>query len=139
MSRALLIGAEPDRPLGYTYVQEQPYDAVVIGSLTLSQTLHFSCEAALQALAEGKSVVLYTPGLPTAPRNRALAASLAEKHRQMKSWGILFTDGGQKRLITAQEAQKMLACGAVPAPGAVMTPLAKEILEGREGSAAGGR
>ena len=127
MTRAFLIGSEP--PLGYTYVTEPPFDTVVIGSLTLSQLLHFREEAALQALAEGKSVILYTPGLPESPKNRALAASLASSRRELKSWGIVFTDGGQKKLITAQQARTMRQQGLAPAPGAVLTPLAKEILE----------
>ena len=130
MSRALLIGNEPACALGYTYVQDPPFDAVVIGSLTLSQALRFSDDRALNALAEGKSVVLYTPGLPEAPKNRALSAALASARRELKSWGILFTDGAQKKLITAQEARSMRAAGRSPGPGAVMTPLAKEILEG---------
>ena len=129
MSRALLLGPEPACPLGYTYVSEPPYDAVVIGSLTIGQALRFSDERVLGALAEGKSVVLYTPGLPEVPRNRALSASLASARREMKSWGILFTDGAQKRLVTAQEARQLRASGAQPGPGAVLTPLAKEILE----------
>ena len=128
--RALLIGKEPGYPLGYTYVQAAPYDAVVIGSLTLSQALRFADETALQALAEGKPVVMYTPGFPEAPKNRALAASLAASRREMKNWGILFTDGGQRKLITAQEAKMMLAAGKRPGAGAVLTPLAKEIMEG---------
>ena len=128
MSRALLIGAEPSRPLGYTYVSEAPFDAVVIGSLTLGQALRFCDEATLGALAEGKPVVLYTPGLPEVPKNRALAASLASSRREMKNWGILCTDGGQKRLITAQEARTMRSSGISAGPGAVLTPLAKEIL-----------
>ncbi len=132
MRRALLLGTPPAAELGYTYVQEAPYDAVVIGSLTLSQTLRFGEEPALQALAQGLPVVLYTPGLPEAPRNRALAASLSSARRELKNWGILFTDGGQKRLITAQEARSMRTSGVRPAPGAVLTPLAKEILEGSD-------
>ena len=130
--RAYLVGSEPERDLGYVYVKEPPYDAVVIGSLTLSQALRFSHEITLQALAQGKQVVLYTPGLPEAPKNRALAAALASGRREMKSWGIVFTDGGQKRLITAQEARAMRLAGRMPGPGAVLTPLAKEILEGTE-------
>lgn len=130
MSRALLIGSEPGYPLGYSYVKEPPFDAVVIGSLTLGQLLCFREEAVLQALAEGKNVVLYTPGLPEAPRNRGLSASLAAARRQLKSWGVVFTDGAQKRLITAQEARDLRAAGRSPGPGAVLTPLAKEILEG---------
>lgn len=102
---------------------------MVIGSLTISQALYFTCEAALDALAAGKPVILYTPGLPEAPGNRALSASLASRRREMKAWGIRFTDGGQKRLITAQQARAMRLSGQQPAPGAVLTPLAKEILE----------
>lgn len=132
MSRALLIGNEPACALGYTYVTEAPYDAVVIGSLTLAQALRFSEETALCALAEGKPVVLYTPGLPEVPKNRALSASLASSRREMKSWGILFTDGGQKRLVTAQEARALRLAGKQPGAGAVLTPLAKEILEGTD-------
>lgn len=132
MSRALLIGREPPCILGYTYVAEPPYDAVVIGSLTLGQALRFSCEEALEALAQGKPVVLYTPGLPEVPKNRALSAALASSRREMKNWGILFTEGNQRRLITAQEARLLRQSGKQPAAGAVLTPLAKEILGGTE-------
>ena len=130
MSRALLIGKEPSHALGYSYVTQPPYDTVVIGSLSLGQLLHFSNEEVLSALAEGKQVILYTPGLPDSPKNRALSASLASSRRELKNWGILFTDGGQKRLITAQEAKQLRLSGQTPGAGAVLTPLAKEILEG---------
>lgn len=130
MIRALLVGKEPGVELGYAYVTEQPYDVVVIGSLTLSQLLCFQEERVLQALAEGKGVYLYTPGLPEAPKNRALAGSLTAAQRELKNWGVLFTDGGRKRLITAEEARILKSTGRTPAPGAVLTPLAKEIMEG---------
>ena len=126
---ALLIGKEPGYPLGYTYVQAEPFDAVVIGSLTLGELLHFSNEQALSALAQGKQVLLYTPGLPQA-KNRGLSAALASRQRELKSWGVVFTDGGRKKLITATEAQQLRQLGAALPPGAVLTPLAKEILEG---------
>ena len=129
MTRALLVGAEPAAVLPYTYVQEPPYDAVVIGSLPISQALRLTDDRVLQALAEGKSVVLYTPGLPAAPGNRALSASLASARRELKAWGVVFTDGAQKKLITAQEARAMKAAGKYPAAGAVLTPLAREIFE----------
>ena len=128
--RALLVGEQPLVDLGHTYVAQAPYDGVVIGSLQLEELICFQHPAVLQALAEGKPVVLYAPGLPTVPQNRALAASLAARQRELKTWGVVFTDGGRKRLITAQEARTMRNCGIKPAPGAVMTPLAKEILEG---------
>ena len=96
MTRALLIGKEPAAELGYDYVTEPPYDAVVIGSLTLSQLLRFREERVLSALAEGKPAYLYTPGLPEAPKNRMLSGSLASAQRELKNWGVLFTDGGRK-------------------------------------------
>ena len=125
--KALLIGAQP--PLPYDYVTQPPYDGVVIGSLTLGQLLRFRDERVLRALAEGKNVFLYTPGLPESPKNRALAGSLTAAQRELKSWGVIFTDGGRKRLITAQEARDLRSRGAGPGPGAVLTPLAKEILD----------
>jgi hypothetical protein len=130
MTRAFLLGKEPGVDLGFQYVQELPYDTIVIGSLTLNQLLRFGEESVLEALAEGKTVYLYTPGLPEAPKNRALAGSLTAAQRELKNWGVLFTDGGRKRLITAEEARILRSSGRQPAPGAVLTPLAREIMEG---------
>lgn len=128
--RALLIGRQPPVDLGHTYVTAPPYDAVVVGSLELGELLYFQNPVVLQALAQGMPVILYTPGLPAAPKNRALGASLASRQRELKTWGVIFTDGGRKRLITAQEARHMKESGQRPAFDAVLTPLAKEILEG---------
>jgi hypothetical protein len=130
MRKALLIGKEPGADLGCDYVSAQPYDLIVIGSLTLGELLCFHDERVLSALAQGIPVWLYTPGLPEAQKSRPLSASLATAQRELKNWGILFTDGGRKRLITAQEAKQMRLAGRSPGPGAVLTPLAKEILEG---------
>ncbi len=130
MSRALLIGREPPAALGFEYTKDPPFEAVVIGSLTLSQLLRFGEVPVLEALAEGKTVLLYTPGLPEAPKNRALSASLASAQRELKNWGVIFTDGGRRRLITAEEARAMRLSGQKPGKDAVMTPLAREILEG---------
>lgn len=132
MNRAYLVGKAPPLALGYEYCDTAPYDAVVIGSLTLTQLLRFREETVLSALAEGVPVFLYTPGLPQAPKNRSLAASLTAAQRELKNWGVIFTDGGQKRLVTAEEARAMRRTGRRPGPGAVLTPLAKEILEGTE-------
>lgn len=132
MTRALLIGREPEGLSGYEYTTEAPCDAVVIGSLTVGELLRFREERVLSALAAGKPVLLYTPGLPEAPKNRALAAALSSAQRELKSFGVVFTDGGRKRLITAQEAKALRAAGKHPGPGAVLTPLAKEILEGSD-------
>ena len=130
--RALLIGKEPAAQLGVSYVTEPPYEAVVIGSLSLSQLLRFREERVLTALAEGKPVYLYTPGLPEAPKNRSMAGSLTAAQRELKNWGVLFTDGCRKKLVTAEEARLMRSTGRSPGPGAVLTPLAREILEGKK-------
>ena len=127
--RAKLMGHEPPCDLGYTYVDSPPYDAIVIGSLTFSQALYFADEEMLQFLAEGKPVICYAPGFPQSPKNRALGAALASSRRNMKNLGIVFTDGGQKRLITAEEARALKQSGKQPPPGSVLTPLAKEILQ----------
>ena len=129
MTRALLIGNPPPVELGFAYVTEGDYDAVVIGSLSLGQLLQFREERVLAALAEGKQVLLYTPGLPQAGKNRALAGSLTGAQRELKNWGVIFTHGGRKRLVTAEEARRMVRSGQIPAPGAVLTPLAKEIMD----------
>ena len=128
--KALLIGDKP--PLNYEFVTAGSYDTVVIGSLSLSQLLCFSQQPVLEALAKGLPVVLYTPGLPEGGSNRALAAALASARRELKNWGVVFTDGGRKRLITAAEARSIAASGQRPPEGSVLTPLAKEILEGKQ-------
>lgn len=132
MTRALLIGSRPAAALDFEYVEAGAYEAVVIGSLSLGQLLRFGDERVLSALAEGKPVYLYTPGLPEAPKNRALSGSLTAAQRELKNWGVLFTDGGRKRLVTAEEARLLKCRGQRPTPGAVLTPLAKEIMEGTQ-------
>ena len=47
---ALLLGRAPEEDLGYRYVQEPPYEAVVMGSLTPGQLLCFREERVLEAL-----------------------------------------------------------------------------------------
>ena len=130
MIRALLMGDRPGA-LEFEYVDGPPYDAVVIGSLTPGQLLRFREERVLEALGEGKAVYLYTPGLPQV-KNRALGAALASAQRELKSWGVIFTDGGRRRLVTAEEARQLRRTGGMPGPGAVLTPLAREILEGKQ-------
>ena len=130
MNRTLLIGTAPASPMDFCYVGEKPYEAVMIGSLTLGQLLHFRENQVLEALSNGMPVYLYTPGLPQIPKNRALAASAATAQRELKNWGVLFTDGARRHLVTAEEAKVLRRQGQRAAPGAVLTPLAKEILAG---------
>ena len=128
---ALLLGRAPEEDLGYRYVQEPPYEAVVMGSLTPGQLLCFREERVLEALLGGTPVYLYTPGLPGKQgKNRALQARLTAAQRELKAWGVVFLDGpAHRRLVSAEEARRLKAQGRPPTPGAVRTPLAREILE----------
>ena len=79
---ALLLGRAPEEDLGYRYVQEPPYEAVVMGSLTPGQLLCFREERVLEALLGGTPVYLYTPGLPgRGGKNRALQARFTAAQR----------------------------------------------------------
>ena len=128
--KALLVGREPPCRLGYSFVSGGEYDAVVLGSLTVAELMGFDFAPALEALAMGKPVVVYEPGLPKCAGSRGLSAALASRKRELKNWGMVFTDGAQKKLVTAQEARSLLAEGKRPGAGAVLTPLAREILGG---------
>ena len=123
--KALLIGRQP--PLEHLYVSED-FEGVVIGSLTLAQALGAYPEEMLQALAKGLPVIAYEPGFPKAEGNRAMGASLASRRRELKNWGVHFVTGQEKRLITAEDARRLVSQGKRPVPGAVLTPLAREIL-----------
>ena len=102
-----------------------------MGSLTPGQLLCFREERVLEALLGGTPVYLYTPGLPgRGGKNRALQARFTAAQRELKAWGVVFLDGpAHRRLVSAEEARRLKSQGRSPAPGAVLTPLAREILE----------
>lgn len=129
--RALLLGTPPGRELGYQYVDQAPYEAVIIGSLTAGQLLCFREERVLEALLAGKPVYLYSPGLPMGgSKNRHLEAELTGALSRLRSWGILVTDGNtRRRLVTAQEARQLKQWGQHLPADCILTPSAKDILE----------
>ena len=85
---ALLIGRPPSRDLGWEYVTEGEYEAVVIGSLSPRELLFFPDEACMQALLTGKPVFLWEEGLEyrryAKTANRALYSKLLGAERQLK-------------------------------------------------------
>ena len=95
--RALLIGQRPADSLGYGFTSHAPYDAVLIGSLTAEQLLHFSDSRVLDALLTGMPVYLYEGGLTyrrhSATANRALWGRLTAAERTLRQWGVGFTAG----------------------------------------------
>ena len=130
---ALLIGKAPSASLGFRYVSRVPFDAVILGSLTYGELLSFREEAVFEALAQGKPVYLWVPGLPhrkkpCQSRPLLLAASRAE--RELRSLGITPLDAPEKRrYISAAEARRLKESGQGLPPGALISPLAKEFWE----------
>lgn len=130
--KALVVGSPPPDLLGYDPVGYPPYDAVVIGSLTLGELLHFSHTATLEALVLGKPVYLWEPGLPHfSGGNRHLTAKFQSAVQQLQQFGIQFYGGvwGGK-LVTEALARQLVVQGKSPPPGAILTPMARDILGG---------
>ena len=134
---ALLLGRAPVRELGFHYVQEGDYAAVVIGSLTACQLLHQPDEAVTQALLMGKPVYLCPEGLEyrqySHTPNRVLWSRLLAAERQLKQLGVQFLErnanGGNGKLLTADEVRRLLKEG-LPIEGR-LTPLARDVMEGK--------
>ncbi len=135
MPDTLLIGNEPETPLGFSYVEVPPYDVVMIGSLRISELLRFDYPEALRALLEGIPVYLWLPGLEHrqlgpdyAP---TLYAACLSAERMLSQWGMhLIQDVPKPLLITAKDAKNCRIRGQMPPTGARLTPLARDILGG---------
>ena len=131
---ALLVGRAPERDLGFHYVRQGEYAAVVIGSLSGCALLHLPDETLTQALLLGKPVLLCPEGLEyrqySRTANRALWSRLLAAERQLKQLGVRFLERkpGEK-LLTANEVRRLLREG-LPVEGR-LTPLARDVLEGR--------
>ena len=135
---ACLIGRAPEADLGYRYVTEDcDYEAVVIGSPSAAELLCFSSAPVFRALLRGLPVYLMESGLEHRQyarcANRLLWNKLLAAERQLQQLGIQFLGGREKqRLITADAARELHRRGRTAPPGCRITPLAKEILEGKE-------
>lgn len=128
MTDALLIGREPDRDLGFSYVDRPPYEAVVLGSLSPGQLLWFREDRVLEALEQGLPVYLYTPGLPrTEGCEDALRARYQGALGDLRDWGVVLIQGPPRPFVNERRANRD-RLGPIP-PGALLTPLAKEVLE----------
>ena len=133
---ALLLGTAPKAELGFRYTRSAPYDAVVIGSLSVSEFLHIPDERVYLALLQGLPVYLYEDGLAHRAfqhtANRPLWAKLLERERYLKTMGVRFVGGtAEKRVLTAQAVRQRLAAGQAVPKNARLTPLARDILEGK--------
>lgn len=131
---ALLIGQRPEAELGWRYVGQEPYDAVVIGSMTPCELLHFPDERCTQALLLGKPVLLWEDGLALQryahTANRALWSRLLSAQRQLRQLGVRFLGTKSAPVLTADEVRRRLRSGQ--SISGRLTPLARDILEGRQ-------
>ena len=129
--RAYLIGERPDYH-NYIYVNEKPYEAVVLGVLSPGELLHMPNDVVCDALLEGIPVWLWPHqkhhGISHA---RLLCRELTAAEQHLKQLGVQIL-GQEKPLITAQTARLLRQTGQLPQAGSRLTPLAKDILEGRE-------
>ncbi len=129
--RAYLIGEKPDYH-NYNYVNEKPYEAVVLGVLSPGELLHMPNNVVCEALLEGKPVWLWPHQKHHHASNcRLLCRELSCAEQHLKQLGVRIM-GQDRPLITAQTARHLRQLGEKPHPGSRMTPLAKDILEGRE-------
>lgn len=129
--RALLIGKAPDNYHKYIYVNQMPYEAIVLGVLSPGRLLHMPDEIVCQALLDGLPVFLWHEQFHHAG-NRAhpLRQALYEAERRLIRYGVQVI-GGKSKLITAETARQLLRSGQRPSADSRMTPLAKDILEGK--------
>ncbi len=129
--RAFLIGEKPDYH-NYIYVNEKPYEEVVLGVLSPGELLHMPNDVVCNALLEGIPVWLWPHQRHHGnSRARLLCRELSAAEQHLKQLGVRVL-GQEKPLITAQTARLLRQTGQLPQAGSRLTPLAKDILEGRE-------
>lgn len=131
--RALLLGRKPEQELGWEYVACGEYAAVMIGSMSAGDLLHFPDDASAEALLVGKPVYVWEAGLDyrrfSKTANRALWSRLLAAERQLRPLGVQILGNARKALVTAEEVRRLLREG-LPVQGR-LTPLARDVLEGK--------
>ena len=127
--RALLIGEAPEPESRYQYVREAPYEAVVLGQLPPGALLRMPDDPVCRALLAGVPVYLWPQRYPR-DHARLLCRELAAAEQRLLRLGVRRVPA-ETRLITADQARQMSRAGAQPGPGSRLTPLAKDILEGK--------
>lgn len=128
--RALLLGEPPWNYHKYNYVNQKPYEAIVLGLLPPGMLLHMPDDTVCQALLDGLPVLLWQEQShhrqAAAP---ALRRALRAAERRLVEYGVQLI-GKEDRLLTAERARQLRRTGQLPPPGCRLTPLAKDILEG---------
>ena len=129
--RALLLGEAPEDLQKFIYVNEKPYEAVVIGKLTPAQLLQMPSDPVCMALLEGIPVYLAVQPWCRGSSASALRRDLNRACQRLLQYGVL-PYREERYVITAERARAMAAAGERPSKSCRLTPLAKDILEGKE-------
>ena len=125
--RALLIGEAPKDYHNYIYVNEKPYEAVVLGILPPGDLLHMPNDSVCRALLDGIPVYLWYRQLHhTGCGALALRRELRAAERRLTVLGVQVLGTG-RQLITAETARQLLKTGCNVPENCRLTPLAKEI------------
>ncbi len=128
--RALLLGDPPFNYHNYIYVNQKPYEAVILGLLGPGELLHMPNDAVCRALLEGTPVYLWHKQCHhTGTGARLLRQELYGAEARLKRLGVQIL-GKEQRLITAEEARSLRQAGKQPPAGSRLTPLARDILGG---------
>lgn len=133
LPRAFCLGKVPQNP-DFLPVTEPPWDMVVLSSLSPAQLLQMPTDEVCRALLEGTPVYLMEEGLEhrryDRNRARALYAMLMAKERELRTLGVrIWGKDGARKLYTAKDVQHLRLCDLPK--GAVLTPLARDLLEGK--------
>ena len=132
LPRALCIGEVPENP-EFLPVEKEPYDMVVLCSLSPAQLLAMPSDAVCRALLRGIPVYLMEEGLEHRSYGAAhcgtLYRELMAKERYLRQLGVKVRQSGKSRVYTAEDV-RLLGKNAIPV-NAMLTPLARDLLEGK--------
>lgn len=132
-TRALLLGAPPEGDYPFQYVEEAPYEALVLGDLPPGELLRMPTDLVCRALLSDLPVYLWSgQSYKKAKTARLLCAELAAAEKHLRQLGVRPLEAVTARLVTAQEARRLLQTGQRPPSGSRLTPLARDILEGKD-------
>ncbi len=125
--RAFLLGEPPRDYHNYIYVNEKPYEAVIIGRVSPATLLHLPDDTVCDALLDGIPVYLWPQCVDTYRHGKALCRALNASQAYLLTLGVKPMGG----LVTADLARLLVQTDQQPWSGSRLTPLARDILEGR--------
>lgn len=127
--RAFLIGKEPPLEFGFLYVDQAPFDAVVLGILSPGQLLQMPSDPVCSFLLNGKPVYYWPEQtFRHASHGKLLQRKLDQAEQMLRQLGVRFlTEPGP--LLTMEAISQIMERGEPIPVGCRLTNGAKEIWE----------